>query len=365
MDIAIVDHGEGVRLLRNDMPHGNWIEFRLHSRVPGSKAPIGFGDGATVVAWTGKTPLRRTVSSSSYLSQDSRRVHVGLGGASKADRVEVQWLGGRAETWTNLAANHIYELTEGDPTARLFSPAGNPATPPPLAGPSLEQFWSKERAAMDAMRTAHDFPRAASLFREALALNPTHEDSLYYLANCLAAQGDIPGAVDQLETLARLNPRSHRALEREGELLAASATSRAALEQAIPPLDAAFRLNSEETGTLLLRGEADLGLGHDIPAAQTFAHVCQTNPHEAAAWFLRGYIAWKRGNNHEAEAMLAAAKQALGPDFKPAGAVSEGDVRQTMYGEAGFLNTFEQHWDGTPSPGPAYSGLDNYLRRLR
>jgi tetratricopeptide (TPR) repeat protein len=366
MDIAIVDHGEGVRLLRNDMPHGNWIEFRLHSRVPGSKAPVGSGDGATVVAWTGKTPLRRTVSSASYLSQDSRRVHIGLGGAAKADRVEVHWLGGRTEVWTNLSANQIYELTEGDPSVRPFSPAGNP--PPssaPLTGSSLQQFWKKERAAMDAMRSAHDFPRAASLFRESLVLNPTHEDSLYYLANCLAAQGDIPGAIGQLETLTRLNPRSHRALERIGELLAASATTRAQLRQAVPPLDAAFRLNSEETGTLLLLGEVDLGLGQYAPAGQKFAHVCQTNPHEAAAWFLRGYLAWKRGNNHEAEAMLAAAKQALGADFKPAGAVSEGDVRQTMYAEAGFLNTFEQHWDGAQSPAQAYSGLDRYLRRLR
>ena len=218
---------------------------------------------------------------------------------------------------------------------------------------------------MDAMRSAHDFPRAASLFREALALNPRHEDSLYYLANCLAAQGNIPGAVDQLETLARLNPRSHRAMEREGELLAASATTRAQLKRAIPPLDAAWRLNSEETGTLLLLGEVDLGLGQYASAGQKFAHICQTNPHEAAAWFLRGYIAWKRRNTHEAAAMLAATKQALGADFKPAGAVSEGDVRQTMYGEAGFLNTFEQHWDGTESPEAAYAGLDQYLSRLR
>ncbi|HZP61788.1 MAG TPA: VCBS repeat-containing protein, partial [Terriglobales bacterium] len=46
MDVAIVDQGEGVRLLRNDIPQGNWAEFRLHSRVPPSGAPLGLGDGA-------------------------------------------------------------------------------------------------------------------------------------------------------------------------------------------------------------------------------------------------------------------------------------------------------------------------------
>jgi hypothetical protein len=89
MDIAIVDHGEGVRLLRNDVPHGNWVELRLHSHVPASTAPLGFGDGATAVAWVGGTPLRRTVTSASYLSQDSHRVHIGLGSAKQVDRLEV------------------------------------------------------------------------------------------------------------------------------------------------------------------------------------------------------------------------------------------------------------------------------------
>ncbi len=39
MDVAIVDHGEGVRLLRNDIPQGNWAEFRLYSRVPPMARP--------------------------------------------------------------------------------------------------------------------------------------------------------------------------------------------------------------------------------------------------------------------------------------------------------------------------------------
>src|SRR5262249_32019685 len=114
MDIAIMDHSEGIRLLRNDVPHGNWAEFRLHSRVPGSGAPLRFGDGAAVVAWVSGAPLRRTATSASYLSQDSRRVHIGLGAEKKIDRLEVRWLNGRPESWENLAANRIWEITEGE-----------------------------------------------------------------------------------------------------------------------------------------------------------------------------------------------------------------------------------------------------------
>lgn len=93
------------------------------------------------------------------------------------------------------------------------------------------------------MKREHDFGKAASFFREALALIPEHEDSHYYLANCLVDLGDIGSAIAELDLLARINPQNHRAFQRKGELLAASASSRGG------------HLNSEEAGTLVLRGE--------------------------------------------------------------------------------------------------------------
>jgi hypothetical protein len=217
MDIAVVDHSEGVRLLRNDVPHGNWAEFRLHSRAGRNGPPIGFGDGATVIAWAGGVPLRRTVTSASYLSQNTRRVHIGLGAAARIDKLDVQWLGGPTEIWTNIAANHIWDITEGQREAKLFEPRGNQSAPVP-AGPAekaaLVRFWEKEHAAMDAMKRDKDMAKAAQLFREALAINPAHEDSRYYLANCFAALGDVPGATAELDALARINPQSHRAFQR-------------------------------------------------------------------------------------------------------------------------------------------------------
>ncbi|MBI4906564.1 MAG: VCBS repeat-containing protein [Acidobacteria bacterium] len=357
MDAAIVDHGEGVRLLRNDVPHGNWVELRLHSRVPNSRTPLGFGDGATVIAWIGNIPLRRTVTSASYLSQDSRRVHIGLGSATKVDRVEVRWLGGRQQTWTNLAANRIWSITQGEQEAQVFAP--------PAVVSGLVRFWETQRAAMDAMKRDHDFPKAARLFREALSLNAGHEDSHYYLANCLAAMGDTGGAVAELDALVGVNAQSHRAFQRKGELLAASASSRAQLEAARRSLEVALRLNSEETGTLLLLGEVALGAGDLNAAERYFTHVCQANSRAANAWFFRGYIAWKRNDPRQATAMLSAARAAVGPDWKPAGSALEGDVRRRMYSESGFLSVFAQQWDGGMTPERAYQRLEQYLRQLR
>lgn len=369
MDVAIVDQGEGVRLLRNDIFQGNWAEFRLHNRVPPRGMPLGFGDGATVTAWVGGVPLRRTVGSSSYLSQDTHRVHIGLGSATQIDRLEVRWLRGPKEVWTNLPANHIWDITQGEPQAKIFTP-GTTAThaapaPTELNPTMLTAFWEKQHAAMDAMKREHDYAKAIALFRAALAINPGHEDSHYYLANCLAASGDVPSALAELDTLAHLNPQNHRAFQRKGELLAVSAISRGQLEQAREPLDAALRLNSEETGTLLLLAEVDLTLGNFGAAQKHLTHVCQANPRAANAWFLRGYIAWNQHDKRETLTMLEKTRAARGRDWKPAGSVAEGDVRQRMYSESGFLNVFEKDWDGSDDPARAYSKLRDYLNTFQ
>ena len=372
VDVAIVDHGEGVRLLRNDTAQGKWVEIRLHDRVPPSGAPIGFGDGATVMAWAGGTGFRRTVGSSSYLSQDSHRVHIGLGNATKIDRLEVLWLRGRKETWSNLAVNQIWDIFQGDSQARPFVPQGSSnatqganVTISALDKTRLVQFWIKQHAAMDAMKRERDFAKAAQLFREALSLNPQHEDSHYYLANCLAISGDIPSAIAELDTLARINPQNHRAFQRKGELLAASASSRTQLELARSALEAARNLNPEETGTLLLLGQVALSEGNLKEAERHFAHACQTNPRAVNAWFLRAYIAWKQRDSQQASALLVKAHDARGRDWKPAGAALEGDVQRQMYSESGFLNVFEERWDGSSVPDAAFRPLDRYLYRLR
>ena len=370
MDVAIVDQEEGVRLLRNDVPQEHWVEFRLHDRVPPSNAPVGFGDGATVIAWVKGVPLRRTVGSSSYLSQDSHRVHIGLGAATKIDRLEVRWLRGALETWTNVAAGQIWNITQGDPAAKPFTPPSGAPGQPALQGAlpdkvATEKFWAEQHAAMDAMKRDRNFAGAAQLFRKALAINPNHEDSHYYLANCLAELGDIPAAITQLDAIIRINPQNHRAYQRKGELLAASANSKSELTAARRTLEAALKLNSEETGTLFLLGEVELAQGDFAEANRDFGNVIQANSRAVNAWYFRGYVAWKSGDPRQAAAMLTQAHNARGPDWKPAGSVLEGDVRRRMYSESGFLGLFAQQWDGNSNPPLAYERLDAYLHRLR
>jgi cytochrome c-type biogenesis protein CcmH/NrfG len=226
---------------------------------------------------------------------------------------------------------------------------------------ALTSFWTKQRAAMDAMKRDRDVPSATRLFREALAINPSHEDSRYYLANCLAQSGDVAGAIAELDALARINPQSHRAFQRKGELLAVAATSKAQMALSATALNQALQLNPEETGTLTLLGEASLAVGDAASAERYLAHACQANPRAASAWFLRGYIAWAKRDNVRAAQMLGSAIQARGKDWKPAGAALEGDVRQAMFREAGFLNVFERRWRGETEPAVAFRDLRAYF----
>jgi hypothetical protein len=52
-------------------------------------------------------------SGGSYLSQNDLRLHFGLGPKTHADKVEVLWPSGKVETITDLAADHSYEIKEG------------------------------------------------------------------------------------------------------------------------------------------------------------------------------------------------------------------------------------------------------------
>jgi tetratricopeptide (TPR) repeat protein len=368
VDLLFVDHGGGVRLLRNDMPQGNWLELRLVSRGRPGRPANGFSDGATVVAQAGGARLRRTVSSASYLSQSSRRVHFGLGREPRVERLEVHWASGRAQTFLNLEVNTLWELIEGEPAPRrMAGPESHrvPSEASPISGGGREgvlAFWTKQRAAMDAMKKDGNIAGAIRLFREALALNPAHEDSRYYLANCLAAQGDLGGALTELAELQRINPRSHRAFQRWGVLAAASATSRVQLNAAERSLQQALTINPEETGSLLALGEIALVKGDLRIAEQRLGLACRTNPKAAGGLFLLGYLAWKRGETSRSRALLAGAHKARGPEWKPKGSAAEGDVDRQWHTDATGLSAFWQDWDGSADPEPAFRSLDHHLR---
>jgi tetratricopeptide (TPR) repeat protein len=356
-DIAVVRWGEPPGLLRNDMQRGNWAQFRLKSKGPDGEL-VGFGDGATVAVRTGDLELRRTVGGSSYLSQSSRTLHFGLGAVATIDSVEVRWLGGETETWGPLTAGTLWELSEGVGEARNLR-EGLSAT---SDRERLVAFWTKQRAAMDAFKRERDCEAAVPLFREALALDPTHGDSRYYLGNCLATMGEFDEALAQLDELRQRDPMSHRAHKQYGVLRAMVAESQDDLLAAKAALGRAHEINSEATGALIVLGELELILGRHAEAAEHLEHACRTNPKAVGGFFLRGYIEWLDGDAVAAGKLLEQARAALGPEWKPEGTVAEGDVKKQMHEEATPLSRYWEAWDGNTDPTAAYATLAERLK---
>ncbi len=54
------------------------------------------------------------LSSGSYISSNDKRPHFGLGTATDAGAVEIQWPSGRKETVRLPAVDIIYSITEGN-----------------------------------------------------------------------------------------------------------------------------------------------------------------------------------------------------------------------------------------------------------
>jgi enediyne biosynthesis protein E4 len=366
MDIVIAQLGGGVSLFRNEMQTGNWLKVRLRSRTA-SGAPLGFGDGSKVIAHVNGAGLRRAISSVSYLSQSSRVLHFGLGNADRVDRLEVRWHAGETNVFLDVAANASYEIVEGEAAPRRIPVSTAHLARKIVAAPPLRdrarivEFWTKHRGGMDAMKIEKDNARAVGLFREALAIDPAHEDARFYLGICLASLGETEEALFHFDLLRQINPRSLRSWQQYGVIRAMFASSPADYAAAERSIEHAHALNPEETGVLLVLGEIALLRGDFAQARRRFAAACYTNPKAVPGFFLQGYMAWKNGDEPAAQQFLEDTRAALGPDWHPEGASAEGDVKEKQHVDLTPLSRFWSEWDGALDPKKSYAALEAYL----
>ena len=78
---------------------------------------------------------------------------------------------------------------------------------------------------------------------------------------------------------------------------------------------------------------------------------------------LRGYLAWKRGDETAARKFLEQARAALGPDWQPEGATSEGDVQRKQHVEPTPLAACWERWNGQFALTPSFAALEDRLSR--
>ena len=107
LDAVVTNRDAAPYLLMNKVAQDkNWIRFRV---VTGTRDAY----GATVSATVGDTRMNRDVQpSASYVASNDPRVHFGLGTATKAENVSVQWPGGAIETFGDFEVGSTYELRQ-------------------------------------------------------------------------------------------------------------------------------------------------------------------------------------------------------------------------------------------------------------
>ncbi|MCU0705559.1 MAG: CRTAC1 family protein [Fimbriiglobus sp.] len=113
LDVVLGANGGPARVLRNDAP-ATHKSIRLDLRGDGTKANRSAIGAMVTIEAGGRKLVRAVMGGRGYLSQSELPLTVGIGTATKVDKVIVRWPGLDlpTETWTNLDAGktHLLEL---------------------------------------------------------------------------------------------------------------------------------------------------------------------------------------------------------------------------------------------------------------
>jgi hypothetical protein len=119
IDAFVVNLGAPATLLHNVTQNGNhWLTVKLKGSVLQGNALNGKksnrdGIGAHLELLSGgRKQIAERVAGSGYLSQDDGRVHFGLGGATKADKLTIHWPSGQEQVLENLPIDRVITVEE-------------------------------------------------------------------------------------------------------------------------------------------------------------------------------------------------------------------------------------------------------------
>ena len=131
LDLVYTNYKKGVTVLRNDSDTGHRVIFALHGTQSNR-----FGVGAVVrIETEAGVQVRPLVLARGLLSSSEPVLHFGLGESTLIKRVTVAWPSGQTQSFTGLAVDQRYTITE--PAERwasvsppTLSPIGTSATTP-------------------------------------------------------------------------------------------------------------------------------------------------------------------------------------------------------------------------------------------
>ncbi len=110
LDLVINNLDDMVSVYRNNGTSGHAIKIRLQGIVSNR-----WGIGATVSIRAGRQPQASYLTiSRGFMSSSDPTIHFGLGDATTADELVVDWPSGHRQSFKNLAADRSYTITEPD-----------------------------------------------------------------------------------------------------------------------------------------------------------------------------------------------------------------------------------------------------------
>jgi tetratricopeptide (TPR) repeat protein len=192
----------------------------------------------------------------------------------------------------------------------------------------VRRFWEVYRRATD-LKQRGAWAQAASAYREALGIDPRHEDALYYLGNALFESGGYGEAVEVWRRLVEVNPMSARAHAQLGAVFSCGAPRAPFdLDAAEREFQRALEINREESGPVLQLGEVALLKGDRRRALECFTAVGRTNFKSVEARYMIGYLRWLEGDGEAASTALQKAVKLSQADQPVGGVAGEGDTKK-------------------------------------
>lgn len=107
-EIVIVNMNSTPSLLKNDHPHGHFLNVAL-TGTKSNRSAI----GARVIVTAGQRKfVDEVMGGSSYYSQNAFALHFGLGDAERVDAIEIHWPSGCVQQVSGVAADQMVRVTE-------------------------------------------------------------------------------------------------------------------------------------------------------------------------------------------------------------------------------------------------------------
>jgi hypothetical protein len=109
LDVLVANQRGPLLIYKNHVDPGrHWIELSLEG-TESNRSAIG---ARVELQWDGKQQVQEVSGGNGFASQNDRRLHYGLGAATKIDRILIRWPSGRRQTIEHPAVDQILHVKE-------------------------------------------------------------------------------------------------------------------------------------------------------------------------------------------------------------------------------------------------------------